>query len=83
MWLPNPDIWGGFMRRLTDRRITPGHERQLCGTLLGCLLSDACSVAGVGPAFSGGPPNFFNRSFFVWEPPGEEFDDLLLWMTRE
>ena len=24
-----------------------------------------------------------NRSFFVWEPPGEEFDDLLLWMTRE
>ena len=25
----------------------------------------------------------FNPSFFVWEPPGDEFDDLLLWMTRE
>ena len=27
--------------------------------------------------------NRFNPSFFVWEPPGEEFDDLLMWMTRE
>ena len=30
---------------------------------------------------------FFNPSFFTWEPPGindkSEFDDLLLWMTRE
>ena len=25
----------------------------------------------------------FNPSFFVWEPPGDEFDDLLMWMTRE
>ena len=25
----------------------------------------------------------FNPSFFVWEPPGDEFDDLLLWITRE
>ena len=27
--------------------------------------------------------NRFNPSFFVWEPPGDEFDDLLMWMTRE
>ena len=26
---------------------------------------------------------YFNPSFFVWEPPGDEFDDLLLWITRE
>ena len=27
--------------------------------------------------------NRLNPSLFVWEPPGDEFDDMLMWMTRE
>ena len=27
--------------------------------------------------------SILNPSFFVWEPPSDEFDDLLLWITRE
>ena len=33
--------------------------------------------------WANGRVNRFNPSFFAWEPPGDEFDDLLLWMTRE
>ena len=33
--------------------------------------------------WTNGRVNRFNPSFFVWEPPGDEFDDLLMWMTRE
>ena len=63
-------------------RIAPGHKPHVTDTPR--LPTERCVfVGGVGPAFSGGNPDFSNPSFFVWEPPGEEFDDLLLWMTRE
>ena len=63
-------------------RIAPGHKKNFVNAPR--RPTDRCAILfGVGPAFSGGSPEPFNRSFFVWEPPGEEFDDLLLWMTRE
>ena len=60
----------------------------------GVRHSRGCHILGIdSERLPGGPPYFswlslqFNRSFFVWQPPGArhqgEFDDLLLWMTRE
>ena len=77
-----PGHLGRIHEAINGTRIAPGHEPHLVDTPR--LPTDRCVlVDGVGPTFSGGFPDFFNLSFFVWEPPGEEFDDLLLWMTRE
>ena len=77
-----PGHMGRIHEAANGARIAPGHEPKLVDTPR--LPTERCLIVnGVGPAFPGGFPDLFNRSFFVWEPPGEEFDDLLLWMTRE
>ena len=77
-----PGHLGRVHEAANGTRIAPGHKKQFVDTPR--LPTDRCvRLFGVGPEFSGGRPDIFNLSSFVWEPPGEEFDDLLLWMTRE
>ena len=68
--------------RLEDRALA--HEA-MNGTRSRQYPSIGCSVGFRLPNGPGGGP--FHLSFFAWEPPGVsrrgEFDDLLLWMTRE
>ena len=76
-----PGHLGRIHEAANGARIAPGHELHTVGTPR--MATERCLLLhGAGPAYSG-DPDAFNLSFFVWEPPGEEFDDLLLWMTRE
>ena len=66
-----------------ERALALAHEA-MNGNRYSLVPDEGCNVRGgmrEGPALS------FHLSFFVWEPPGVsrrgEFDDLLLWMTRE
>ena len=80
--LPQPGHLGRIHEAVNGGRIAPGHEPHIAGTPR--LPTERCVLLfgpARGPRGPGSTP--FNRSFFVWGPPGEEFDDLLLWMTRE
>ena len=79
--IPQPGHLGRIHEAANGDRIAPGNEPHLVDTPR--LPTERCGLL-FGP--SPGRSRFatsFNHSFFVWEPPGEEFDDLLLWMTRE
>ena len=79
--VPQPGHLGRIHEAINGDRTTPGHKPHTVGTPR--LPTERCDFLS-GPIPVGSVwPIAFNNSFFVWEPPGEEFDDLLLWMTRE
>ena len=74
----SPDNRGRIHEAVNGSRIAPNHE-------FSSLLSRPPPPTARCPqmVWTNYQANRFNLSFFVWEPPGDEFDDLLMWMTRE
>ena len=69
---------------ITDERALALAHEAMNGNRDGLSSDEGCLVRG---GARDGPGLSFHLSFFAWEPPGVsrrgEFDDLLLWMTRE
>ena len=74
----SPDNRGRIHEAVNGSRIAPNHE---FNSLLSRLPPPTARCPQIG--WTNYQVNRFNPSFFVWEPPGDEFDDLLLWITRE
>ena len=75
----SPDNRGRIHEAVNGSRIAPNHEFSSLLSRPPPPPTARCPQMG----WTDYRVNRFNPSFFVWEPPGDEFDDLLMWMTRE
>ena len=78
------DNRGRIHEAVNGSRIAPNHEFSSFPSRPRPPPTARCpQMAWIETGWANGRINRFNPSFFAWEPPGDEFDDLLLWITRE
>ena len=74
----SPENRGRIHEAVNGSRIAPNQPSR------DPLPAERCpQMTWIETGWANGRINRFNPSFFAWEPPGDEFDDLLLWITRE
>ena len=78
------DNRGRIHEAVNGSRVAPNHEFSYALSRPPPPPTARCpQMVWIQTGWASGRINRFNPSFFVWEPPGDEFDDLLLWITRE